>query len=139
MTEEDEDLKPRRNCSQKTKMFICYAAQDVGRNKLNFSLAFGSVFIVVLSILLVDTIVTMGPLIFLGLGQKSNGEIDAVFSPPNPGIYSTGDTEDFWANGTYLNWTQISTLNQEQHNLAPRRQIWASGFNSVNELPYQGR
>ena len=102
-------------------MFVRYAAQDVGRNKLNFSLAFGSVFIVVLSILLVDTIVTMGPLIFLGLGQKGNGEVDAVFSTPNPGIYSTSDTEDFWGHGTYLNWTQISLLNDDKHNLAPRR------------------
>lgn len=88
MTEDDDDLKPVRGFFQQTKMFIAYAWQDIGRNKLHFSLAFGSVFISVLSILLVSTIVTMGPLIFLGLGQKTNGEIDAMFSPPNPGIGS---------------------------------------------------
>lgn len=30
----------------------------------------------------------MGPLIFLGLGQKQNGEIDAIFSAPIPGVFN---------------------------------------------------
>lgn len=68
MREDDEDLKPARGCWAQTKMFISYAYGDIKRNKLHFSLAFGSVWIVVLSICLVNTIVTMGPLIFLGMG-----------------------------------------------------------------------
>jgi len=86
-------------------MFLRYAWQDIGRNKLHFSLAFGSVFISVLSILLVSTIVTMGPLIFLGLGQKQNGEIDAIFSAPKPGVFTNPDYAYFTTWGDFLNFT----------------------------------
>ena len=53
-------------------------------------LAFGSVLVVVFSILVVQTIVKKGPLTFLTLGEKYEGQIDAIFSPNNNGVY-TGD------------------------------------------------
>lgn len=91
-------------------------------------------FIVVLSILLVDTIVTMGPLIFLGMGQKYTGEIDGVFSPPVPGVGSVGAYETYHSKGMYLNWTQIEQQDQGENNLAPRKQIWGYGFTNDQTL-----
>jgi hypothetical protein len=63
----------------------------MARNKCHFCLAFCSVFVVVVSILVVNTIVQMGPLVFLGLSEKLTGEIDAIFSLGDNGIYSTND------------------------------------------------
>jgi hypothetical protein len=51
-------------------MFTKYALQDVARNKCHFMLAFCSVFVVVLSTLIINTIIEKGPLVFLSLGEK---------------------------------------------------------------------
>ena len=69
----DAELTEAKGCCKRTKLFTKYAVQDVGRNKCHFCLAFGSVLIVVLSILVVNTIVQKGPLVFLSLAEKSQG------------------------------------------------------------------
>jgi len=61
---------PAKGCCKRTGMFVGYAVHDASRNKCHFFLAFCSVFVVVLSILVVNTIVSVGPLVFLSLGQK---------------------------------------------------------------------
>ena len=46
--------------------FLCKTSYtDVGRNKFHFCLAFAAVFTVVLSTLIVKTITTKGPIVFL--------------------------------------------------------------------------
>ena len=65
------------------------------RNKCHFMLAFGSVLVVVFSILVVNTLVEMGPLVFLSLGEKHEGQIDAILSPSNNGVFN---------NDEYLNY-----------------------------------
>jgi len=69
-------------------MFTKYALQDIARNKCHFCLAFCSVFVVVLSTLVINTIIEKGPLVFLSLGEKDQGEIDATFCVANEGVYS---------------------------------------------------
>ena len=92
-------------------MFTKYAIQDVGRNKCHFMLAFCSVFVVVLSTLVINTIIEKGPLVFLSLGQKSQGEIDAIISPSNNGLYSTSvyssEYPYYVSRGEYYNFTQM--------------------------------
>jgi len=79
--------------------------QDISRNKCHFALAFCSVFVVVLSILVVNTIVQMGPLAFLAIGEKEEGEIDAIFSPESPGVYNSHDYARYFDSGLFLNYT----------------------------------
>ena len=50
------------------------------RNFCHFCLAFCSVFIVVLSALVVNTIVDKGPIIFVSLAQADTGEIDVFYT-----------------------------------------------------------
>ncbi len=64
------ELESAKGCGKRTGMFTKYALQDVSRNKCHFMLAFCSVFVVVLSTLLINTIIEKGPLIFLSLGEK---------------------------------------------------------------------
>jgi hypothetical protein len=52
----------------------------------------------------------MGPLVFLSLGEKLNGEIDAIISPGNNGIYSVGDYVYYQSQGNFLNYNQVTTI-----------------------------
>ena len=47
--------------------FVKHSFRDVGRRKFHFFLAFCSVFIVVLSTLVVNTVIQKGPIIFMKL------------------------------------------------------------------------
>lgn len=86
-------------------------------------LAFCSVFVVVLSTLVINTVIEKGPLIFLSLGEKDQGEIDATFSVANDAVY--GDYESTYANyvskGQFYNYTQVTSLYGDSYNLAPRK------------------
>jgi hypothetical protein len=53
----EEDFNNQQGCCKRTTMFTKYALQDIRRNKCHYMLAFGSVFVVVFSILVVNTIV----------------------------------------------------------------------------------
>ena len=66
-------MQGAKGCCKRTCLFTGYAVQDVNRNKGHFCLALCSVFVVVLSILVVNTIVAMGPLVFLSLGELADG------------------------------------------------------------------
>jgi len=52
----------------------------------------------------------MGPLVFLSLGEKENGEIDAIYSPSNNGVYTNVDYEYFSSSGIFYNYTQVNSL-----------------------------
>jgi hypothetical protein len=64
------ELESAKGCGKRTCMFTKYAIQDIGRNKCHFMLAFCSVFVVVLSTLVINTVIEKGPLVFLSLGEK---------------------------------------------------------------------
>ena len=69
------------SCCQKFRFFIKQSFKDIARHKCQFCLSFCSVFVVVLSILVVQSIINMGPIIFLRLAEKQSGQVDAIFSP----------------------------------------------------------
>ena len=42
---------------------------------------------------------------FLGLGEKLCGEIDAIYSPAKPGIYNDDDYTYYSSKGMFINYT----------------------------------
>jgi len=105
--DENENIGGAKGCGTRTCLFTRYALNDVSKNKCHFCLAFCSVMIVVLSTLVINTIIDKGPLAFLGIGEMETGQIDAIFSPANKGIYS--DTPEaycyYQSGGQFFNYT----------------------------------
>lgn len=54
--------------------------KDICRKKCNFILGFLSVFIVVLVCLVINSVISKGPVIFLRLAEETSGEIDAIIT-----------------------------------------------------------
>ena len=77
-----------------------------------------SIFIVILSSLVVNTVVSKGPIIFLTLAQSNIGEYDGYFTyvkwSNNENINSYSQMSDF------LNYTRVLELYGEEYNLSPR-------------------
>ena len=59
--------------------FLKYSWRDTCRHPCHFCLAFCSVFIVVLSTLVVQTVVAKGPIIFVSLAQTDTGQMDVWY------------------------------------------------------------
>ena len=76
--EDVDDLE--QGCWQKFLFFIKHSYRDIKRHKCHFCLAFCSVFIVVISMLVVNTVVAKGPIIFVSLAQVETGEMDVWYS-----------------------------------------------------------
>ena len=74
------DLTVNRGCWQSFCFFVRQSFKDMGRHKCHFCLSLCSVLIVVLSTLVVKTLTSMGPVIFMSLSQHDSGEIDALFT-----------------------------------------------------------
>ena len=75
----EEEEAPGLTCWQKFRFFIKQSFKDIWRHKCQFGLSFCSVFVVVLSILVVVSITEQGPIIFLRLAEKQVGQYDAIF------------------------------------------------------------
>ena len=58
------------------------------RRKCHFCLAFCTVFIVVLSTLVVKTLISKGPIVFMKLAEEDAGQIDGIITPR----YQKGDS-----------------------------------------------
>ena len=63
------DVEERIGCWQTFRFFIKHAWRDIKRRKCHFCLALCSVLIVVLSTLVVNTVISKGPIIFMALAQ----------------------------------------------------------------------
>ena len=88
------------------RFFVKHSCRDLLRHKCQFCLAFCSVFVVVLSVIVVNTVITRGPLVFLKLSEQMNGEWDAymyMFSQLENGSFSNADSNNWWC----LNYTHI--------------------------------
>ena len=113
----EEDVDDMLGCCQMFRFFLKHAWRDVTRRTGHFCLAFCSVFVVVLSTLVVNTIISKGPIIFLKLAQEDAGEFDGVFSPGggyDPAMNSFSDMSRM------LNYTHVEELYKDEFNLAPR-------------------
>ena len=54
---------------------------DLKRRKFHFCLAFCTVFIVVISTLVVKSVTSKGPIVFMKLAEQDSGEIDGLLVP----------------------------------------------------------
>ena len=62
----------------------------------------------VISTVIIKTVVALGPIIFLKLGENSVGQYDAILQPPSSQVY--------------LNYTQFVTkYSIDEYNVAPRK------------------
>ena len=66
-----------------SKFMMKHSYRDVGRKKFHFCLSFCSVFVVVWSALVINTIVEKGPIIFLKLAEGDEGQYDGIIYPTN--------------------------------------------------------
>ncbi len=77
--------------------------------------------IVVLSTLVVNTVVSKGPIIFMKLAQQDSGEIDCVYTPTSE---RRDNSNNLFLDGWSLNYTQAQ-LTMEANNveayLSPRQ------------------
>lgn len=110
------ELLDSQSLSSSLPFFIRHSLRDIGRRKFHYSLAFCSVFIVVLSTLVINTVVEKGPIIFLRLAEQSHGEIDGFLLPYGEYKNEHGNSHVF------LNYTRVSELYGEKtYNIAPRK------------------
>ena len=124
------------SCCGSCRFFVKHSCRDLLRNKCQFGLAFCSVFVVVLSVMIVNTIISKGPLIFLKLAESQRGGYDGMFfnnnhNAPSNWYDSDGDTKNV------LNYTQITELYGKELNLSPRFQtdsVTANNSTSTTEL-----
>ena len=86
--------------------------KDVLRHKCQFCLSFCSVFVVVLSILVVVSITELGPIIFLNLSEKQVGEYDGMMQ----NIFENTESFEYWdeSDSYMLNYTAINKTLTEQ-------------------------
>ena len=94
--------------------------RDILRRKCHFCLAFCSVFVVVLSTLVVNTVIAKGPIIFLSLNQAGTGEFDAYFEPIDKNNSLTFGPNDFELSDIFFNYTHFRYLWGDRYNIAPR-------------------
>lgn len=59
------EIEGKKGCCTMSGFLCKTSCRDIGRNKCHFSLAFTAVFLVVLSTLVVKTITSKGPIVFL--------------------------------------------------------------------------
>ena len=63
--------------------FVKHSFRDIGRKKFHFGLSFCSVFVVVFSALIINTLIEKGPIIFLKLAEADFGQYDGIIYPAN--------------------------------------------------------
>ena len=89
------------------QFFIKHAYKDIFRRKFHFVLAFCSVFLVVVSTLVINQIISKGSIIFLKIGESSHGEIDAYISPAADVVKETLDKVEYDM-PALLNYTAVN-------------------------------
>ena len=93
--------------SQVLKFFLQNAYNDIFRRKFHYMLAFCSVFLVVVSTLVINQIISKGSIIFLKIGESSHGEIDAFITPVADVVKKTLDNVEYDQPGL-LNYTAVN-------------------------------
>ena len=87
--------------------FLKHAYKDIFRRKFHFILAFCSVFLVVVSTLVINQIISKGSIIFLKIGESSHGEIDAFITPVAEVVRETLDRVEYDV-AALLNYTAVT-------------------------------
>ena len=83
------------------------------------------------AILVVNSIIDRGPLVFLSLAEKFQSQADAVYFSEHSGSFNEDLYIHWVSEGFFTNYTQAQALNPE-NNFSPRKQFWASHFTDPN-------
>ena len=86
--------------------FLTHAKAEVTRRKFHYFLAFCSVFLVIVSTLVINQIITKSSIIFLKMSEATHGEIDAFITPSADIVGHTSDGLEY-SMGSLLNYTAI--------------------------------
>ena len=74
---------------------------------MHFCLSFLSIFIVVTGILVINTLIEHGPMIFLKLAEGDIGQYDAVLYPIKTAKIRTKTLSNFRSDGNFINFTAV--------------------------------
>ena len=106
----DKDLDGYSQLSTQ-RFFIKHSYRDVCRHKCHFCLSFCSVFMVVWSALIINTIVERGPIIFLKLAETLSGQYDGMLYPSQQDSGNMDEDEDGGGfenvNGVFLDFNRV--------------------------------
>ena len=92
--------------------FLKHSYNDIHRRKFHFCLAFCSVFLVVVSTLLINQIISKGSIIFLKIGESTHGEIDAFITPAADLVKETIDKMEYDMPAR-LNYTAVNNYYEQ--------------------------
>ena len=107
--------------SQTCRFFFKHSCRDIGRRKFHFALAFFSVFIVVISTLVIHTVVAKGPIIFMALGQEKSGAFDGYYQPRS--AYETQSMNLYSQTRDFINFNKVEELYGDTYSISPRFHI----------------
>ena len=129
--QKEMDLGESTKSKADNQLFFQHSYRDVSRKKFHFCLSFSSVFLVVWSALVINTIVKKGPIIFLKLAEGEEGQYDGIVYPTKQfdGLDSYDNTE-----GIFINYTKVDQIAGDQFNLAPRKQFCGARVGSDNPI-----
>jgi len=99
----NEKEMQKQSCGSLFNFYASFSYREAKRRKCHYCLAFCSVFIVVLSAIIVNTVISKGPIIFLKLAEGTTGEIDAIVTPTQVPLTSFNTYNNF--DGIFLNYT----------------------------------
>eukprot|EP00347_Sterkiella_histriomuscorum_P007293 403349512 len=86
-----KDFFLKRNFLPTLKFFILFSTRDIKRHQCQYMLSFCSVFIIILSSILVYSMTEKGPVIFMKLAEEMHGEIDVYLTPAKHPILNEDD------------------------------------------------
>lgn len=114
--------------------FFKHSYRDIGRKKFHFCLSFCSVFTVVWSALVINTIVDQGPIIFLKLAEGMNGQYDGILYVDK----EFDGLDSYQSSGVFANYSHIQDVTSQKYNLSPRKQFCGlsvgSEYGKMNQL-----
>lgn len=100
--------------------------RDSVRNKCNFCLALCSVFVVVFSLLVIESVIEKGPIVFLEVSENTSGQQDAIITPSQMWLDLKEPFIGYNSARSYLNYTSIMDEYPKKYNFAPR--IYVDSF-----------
>ena len=106
---------------QMCRFFFKHSCRDIGRRKFHFCLAFMSVFIVVISTLVIHTVVDKGPIIMMALAQEKVGAFDGYYDPRSD--YAVDSVNLYSQTEYFINYTKVGEVLGDTYNLSPRFHI----------------
>lgn len=121
------------------KDLLSISARDTRRHRAQYWISFAAVFIVALCTLVVKTLLSNGPLIFLKMAESTIGQYDFLVFP---GITKYDDTKNinkFQNKGSFIDFLKVMQIQKElppadKMKIAPRKQLCKAQYASNDPI-----